>query len=157
MDVKYLNAFVEVIVNTFETSVNHKPFRYGDFQILDGDIKPDEELLCVLTLKGTLTGVLLLCVPEHTAKTIYEALVFEEVTELDEEVIGAFGEIVDMVRGNLVPLLDGQKITFDSPVVVANQSVTYENDESLRWIIIPMAFKKLGYFRIILGLKETPA
>ena len=157
MDVKYVNAFTDVIVNTFETSVNHKPFRYGDFQILDGDIKPDEELLCVLTLKGTLTGVLLLCVPEHTAKTVYKALVFEDVEELDEEVTGAFEEIVGMVKGNLVPLLDGHSVTFEAPVVVANQSVTYENDENLRWLIIPMAFKELGYFRIILGLKESPA
>jgi len=153
MDVKNVNAFTEVIVSTFETAVNVAPFRCGDFERLEGDIRNPDDLMCIITFSGTLTGTIIMTFPDKTAKKVYSALMFEEVDSLNDELIEAFTEILNMVIGNVKAALAGNKLDFDQPVVASGKKVKFENADGLIWLLIPMAFKDWGQFKLYIGIK----
>ncbi|OGV52257.1 MAG: hypothetical protein A2017_00665 [Lentisphaerae bacterium GWF2_44_16] len=153
MDVKNVNAFTEVIVSTFETAVNAAPFRCEDFQKMEGDVRNPDDLMCIITFSGSLTGAILLTFPEATAKKVYTALMFEEVEKLSDEVTEAFTEILNMVIGNVKATLSGHTLNFDTPMVAAGKKVKFENTDKLLWLLIPMAFKDWGKFSLFIGVK----
>jgi len=154
MDVKKVNAFSEVLTSTFETAFSAKPFRCGDFKMLSGDIRNPDDLMCVLNFSGGLLGSVILTFPEPTARRIYAALMFEEPKDMGQEVIEAFSEILNMIAGNVRAALQGVKLEFEPPLVVAGKS-KFENTEKLPWLLVPMAFKDWGRFNLLIGIKET--
>ncbi len=153
MDVKYINAFTEVITSTFDTAVNSKPFRHDEFRALDGDVRNPDDLMCIITFSGTLTGAVLLTFPEATAKKVYAGLMFEEIEKLTEEAQEAFAEILNMVIGNVKASLPDQKLDFDEPMVATGKKVKFENSDGFRWLQVPMAFKDWGQFSLFIGMK----
>ncbi|KKS70801.1 MAG: hypothetical protein A2020_09305 [Lentisphaerae bacterium GWF2_45_14] len=153
MDVKNVNAFTEVIVNTFETALNSKPFRCGDFSALDGDIRNPDDLMCIITFSGTLTGAIILTFPESTAKKVYAALMFEEAKSLSDELQEAFKEILNMVIGNVKAVISGQQIEFDEPMTAAGKKIKFENTDAVKWLLVPMSFKEWGHFSLYIGVK----
>jgi CheY-specific phosphatase CheX len=91
--------------------------------------------------------------PEKTARKIYEALMFEEVDSLSEELQEAFNEILNMVIGNIKATLTKEKIEFDDPMVAAGHKVKFENIDKVKWLVIPMTFKEWGNFNLFIGVK----
>ena len=153
MDVKNVNAFTEVIVNTFETALNSKPFRRSDFTVQEGDIRNPDDLMCIITFAGSLTGAIILTFPEATAKKVYAALMFEEAKKLSEELQEAFKEMLNMVIGNVKAALTGQQIEFDEPMTAAGKKIKFENTDNVKWLFIPMAFNEWGHFSLYIGVK----
>lgn len=153
MDVQNINAFTQVIVNTFETAVNAAPYRSGNFEKAEGDIRNSDDLMAIITFSGTLTGAVVLTFPDATAKKVYSALMFEEVTSLTNEVIEAFTEILNMVIGNAKAALPAQKLNFDEPMVATGKKVKFENSDNLSWLLVPMEFKDWGSFKLYIGAK----
>lgn len=153
MDVKNVNSFTEVIVNTFETALNSKPFRCADFSVKEGDIRNPDDLMCIITFAGALTGAILLTFPEGTAKKVYAALMFEETKTLSEELQEAFKEMLNMVIGNVKAALAGQKVDFDEPMIAAGKKIKFENTDAVKWLFVPMAFKEWGKFTLYIGVK----
>ena len=153
MDVKNVNAFTEVIVNTFETALNSKPFRCGDFTAQEGDIRNPDDLMCIITFSGSITGAILMTFPESTAKKVYAALMFEETKTLSDELQEAFKEILNMVVGNVKAALAGQQVEFDEPMTAAGKKIKFENTDKVKWLFIPMSFKEWGRFSLYIGIK----
>ncbi|OGV49261.1 MAG: hypothetical protein A2X49_10120 [Lentisphaerae bacterium GWF2_52_8] len=154
MDVKNVNAFIEVMTSTFATALNAPPpFRCGDFTRLEGDIRNPDDLMCIITFSGSLHGTMLITFPEGTAKKVYAALMFEEPKELGKEVEEAFSEILNMIIGNVRAQLSTEKFNFDPPMVATGKKVKYENDEKLPWLLVPMAFEGWGKFNVMLSLR----
>lgn len=154
MDVQKINIFTEVVVSTFETAFSMKPFRSGEFKRLEGDVRNPDDLMCILTFSGTLTGTLILTFPAATAKKIYSALMFEEPNALGDEVKEAFTEIMSMIAGNVRAKLSTVKFDFDHPMI-ATGSAKYENVDKFPWLYVPMGFKDWGRFNMLLAIKET--
>jgi len=155
MDVKNVNSFTDVIVNTFETAVNSAPFRTGDFCKEQGPVQNQDDLLCVIRFSGSLTGAVVMSFPEGTARKVYSALMFEEVSSLTSDVIEAFSEILNMVIGNVRAALSTQKLNFEQPRVEAEKNTIYANEENVDWLHIPMAFTDWGKFNLYIGMKES--
>jgi chemotaxis protein CheX len=155
MDIRNINSFTEVIMTTFKTSVNSTPYRCGDFERIEGDIRNEEDLMTMITFSGTLTGAILMTFPAETAKKVYASLMFEEVEEINNEVVEAFTEIMNMVVGNVKAVLADHKLSFDDPMATAKPKVKFENTDKVSWLYIPMKFKDWGSFRLYLGVLES--
>jgi len=153
MDVKNVNVFSEVLLNTFETAFNSKPFRCGDFKRYDGDVRNPDDLMCILNFSGGLLGTVILTFPEETAKRIYAALMFEEPKEMGQEMVEAFTEVLNMIAGNVRAALPDRKLSFDQPMVAVGKA-KFENSDKLSWLIIPMGFTEWGRFNLVIGVKE---
>lgn len=155
MDIDRINAFTEVIINTFETSVSQTPFRHGEFKRLSGDIRNPDDLMGIITFSGKMVGALLFTFPEDTAKKIYAALMFEEVESLENQVIDAYTEIFKLMIRNFNIVFETDNLRFDQPIVAAGRRLKFKNEDQVDWLFMPMAFKNLGRFNIFLGVKEA--
>lgn len=150
-----VNAFTEVVINTFETSIHQTPFRHGDFKRLNGDIRNPDDLMGIITFSGKMFGAILFTFPEETARKIYSALMFEEVESLENQVIEAYNEIFKLMIRNFVIVFKEENLQFDQPIVAAGRRLKFKNEDQLDWLFLPMAFKSLGRFNIFIGLKDT--
>ncbi|MDD3118907.1 MAG: chemotaxis protein CheX [Victivallales bacterium] len=155
MDVEKVNAFTEVIVNTFETSLSQIPFRHGSFKRLTGDLRNPDDLMGIITFSGPLVGAVIFTFPEDTAKKIYSALMFEEIDMLNDRLVNAYTEIFKLMARNFGPALKNNDIQFDPPVVAAGRRLKFKNEDNVDWLFIPMAFKNLGRFNLFIGLKDA--
>lgn len=155
MNADRINAFTEVIINTFETSISQTPFRHGDFKRLTGDIRNPDDLMGIITFSGKQLGALLFTFPEDTAKKLYAALMFEEVESLENQVIDAYTEIFKLMIRNFGIIFQEENLHFDQPIVAAGRRLKFKNEDNLDWLFMPMAFKNLGRFNIFIGIKES--
>lgn len=155
MDVKNINAFTEVIVSTFETSCNEAPFRYTDYQKIDGSITNDQDLMCVVEFSGSLSGSIIMNFPAATANKVYGAMMMEDVSEFSEEVAEGFTEIINMVIGNVTANLTDHKLDVKKTECLPEKGKVYEQPDKLPWLKIPMSFETLGPFDLYIAMKEV--
>lgn len=154
MDVSYINAFTEIILSTFETSCNKKPFRYKDFKRIDGAVTNKHELMCIIEFSGELTGSLVMNFPAETANHIYGGMMMEEINEFNEEVAEGFSEILNMVIGNVKATITDKKMEFEAPSTKIGAGDVYDKNKDLPWLLIPMAFHDWGKFDLYICIKE---
>lgn len=152
MDAAMVNAFTDVIVNTFQTSVSAEPFRCTGFKKIEGPVVKDSGILCVLPFSGALEGSLVIALPEPTAMAVYKAMMFEDAKNISE-VIEALGEILNIVNGNAKASLQskGKSVKFEQAKVFNEAPLQAESASP--WLLVPMAFKELGRFDIFIAMK----
>ncbi len=152
MDAAMVNAFTDVIVNTFQTSVSAEPFRCTNFKKVEGSVLKESGILCVLPFNGAIEGSLAIHLPESTAMAVYKAMMFEDAKNISE-VVEALGEILNIVNGNVKASLQskGKAIKFDKAQVTNDPPL--QADSVSPWLLVPMAFKELGRFDIFIAMK----
>lgn len=155
MDVDDINTFTEVIVNTFETTCNKKPFRTAAFQKVSGGEFSLSGLMCSLSFTGGLIGTVTLTMPEIVACKIYGGMMMEEVDEMDEEVAEGFTEIGNMIIGNIKADLGEHKLEFETPSVKVCENESLPEVCEKIWLYIPMAFDEWGEFKLLLCISPA--
>ena len=152
MDTDDLNNFTEVIVSTFESTCNKKPFRSGPFQKASGGAILFNGLMCTLTFTGGLNGTVILIMSSTVACKMYGGMMMEEVEEVDEEVAEGFTEIANMIIGNIKADLGEHKLTFEPPALKIGEGAATSEMSDKTWLYIPMAFQEWGDFGLILSI-----
>ena len=121
----YVKPFVNATLHTFsvfvgfELSVGHPHFsgRMQDF---------DQDISAVIGLSGDIRGAVVISMKKGFATKIADALVGTKHTELDDDVIDAIGEIVNIIAGNIKQDVDGgEKIVISLPTVVMGKNHTF--------------------------------
>jgi chemotaxis protein CheX len=123
----YVKPFVSATLNTFRTFVGFElvagnPYFAGRTQELGQDIS------AVIGLSGDIRGAVVVTMKEKFALKIADTLVGTAHTEMDDDIVDAIGEIVNIIAGNIkndVP--GGEKIVISLPTVVKG------HDHSFAW------------------------
>ncbi len=155
MDVNKLNTFTETMLSTLETTCMAKPYRKSDFEKVDGELKNENDLMCIIEVTGTLSGAAVLTLDAESAKGVFGAMMMEEVADLNEEVAEGFSEILNMIVGNVKAALSEEKVELTTLPIKQGVGEVYKNKVDTPWLKIPMEFEKWGDAIFYLGLKEA--
>jgi len=93
----------------------------------------------IIGLAGTVTGMVAIHAPEDVAIAITERFLGLEVDSCGEDVTDAFGELANMLAGNIKMDLDesGSNITLSVPSYVCGADYHIECVVDANWVMIP--------------------
>lgn len=98
MNVNYINPFIEAVDSVFQTMLNVQPKRNAvKISNSNGNAA---SLTSLIGFSGHVSGVVALRFPPETALHLAGRMLSSELGEINEEVIDAISELVNMVAGS---------------------------------------------------------
>lgn len=109
----------------------------------------------IIGLAGTHKGILAVHLPKAVAVAITGSFLGMEVTEIDEDVEDAVGELANMLGGNVKTLLSerGRDIELSMPSTISGQHYDFQSTREAERIAIPFVCEA-GKFSVELQLEK---
>jgi chemotaxis protein CheX len=109
----------------------------------------------VIGLAGSCKGMLAIHLPDKVAMSITGSFLGMEVTEVDDDVTDAIGELANMVAGNIKMILDeaGNNVTVSIPSCVHGEEYTMDTVSDSQRVVIPFNIDS-GQFLVELQIKN---
>lgn len=136
-DVNFINPFLYAVMHVLSTMANvdvtsGKPY-INKKRIAQGDVTG------IIGITGYASGTVSLTLTENAALTIVNNLLFENYTQLVEEISDAVGELTNMIAGQARTSLSEQGMSFQAstPSVVIGRGHQMEHVSSAPILAIP--------------------
>ena len=151
---KYVEAFVEVTVNTFsefvgvEVSPKHPHF-------LDPEKGFEWDISAVIGLSGAVRGAVIISMKAELAIKLTGLLTGMEHTEMDVDVVDAIGEINNIIAGNIKPKIpNGEKIVISIPTIIKGKehSIAWPSKQT-RILCIPHKVYDNDIFHLMVAIE----
>ncbi len=109
----------------------------------------------VIGLAGSCKGILAIHLPDKVAMAITGSFLGMDVTEVDDDVTDAIGELANMVAGNIKMILDeaGNNVTLSIPSCVHGEEYTMDTVSDSERVVIPFDIES-GQFLVELQIKN---
>ena len=153
MDVNYINPFITATIHVLKTvaatdASPGKPYLKKD-NIARGDATG------IIGLTGETRGTICVSFTEESILAIVSKMFSEEMTEMNEEIRDAVGEISNMISGQARQALEemGKSLTAAIPTVIMGKKHTLSHMTSYPVIAIPFSTDR-GGFTIEVCLEE---
>ncbi len=159
---KFIKAVSQAVEETFDTMVFLKAMPKPP---ITGNLKEGnnpKELLVrdgitgAIGFTGSLTGTFSVYFEPGLARKVASSMLGEELSEVNEDVKSAVGEIANIVLGRAKTLLStqGYRIEITPPTIVAgkNYSLTTKGEEEKS--ILPFEIPSVGVFYVEIGVKK---
>jgi chemotaxis protein CheX len=153
MDIKFINPFMAATVHVMETLAHvkaqpGKPYLKKD-KIARGDVTG-----CI-GLTGKVRGTVSVSFTEKCILAIVSSMFGEEMTELNEEIRDAAGEISNMISGQARQKLEADGISLSAaiPTVVMGKNHSLSHFTTYPVIAIPFT-SNMGDFTIEVSFEE---
>lgn len=136
MNVRFINPFVESIDSVFTTMLQTVP-RRAPLRVSDGS-GAGAAVTSLIGITGQVHGVVVMRFPPATALSLAGRMLMSECAEINDEVVDAISEVVNMVAGAAKAKFDcDPPLQLGLPTVVdgANYRVKYPSKSV--WLEIP--------------------
>lgn len=120
MQVEYINPFLSAIVKTFDTMLKCQVTR-GTPHLKD-DGSPGGPISGVIGMSGMAAGTVVLNLSEPAALKAASAMLMTEVTEINDDVLDAVGELTNMIAGAAKTDLAQFELSISLPNVVTGEN-----------------------------------
>ena len=152
MNVAFINPFIEATLRSLEMMAGIEAERSG--LAVKEDLITTFDLSTIIGITGDTSGSIILSFPVGLACRIASNMLMEEVTELNQSVEDAIGEIGNIVVGDARRLLlqDGFSLSISVPTVVVGEGYRISRTGDIPCIAIPFT-TKFGEFEVNVGLK----
>ncbi|MCA1796539.1 MAG: chemotaxis protein CheX [Geobacteraceae bacterium] len=109
----------------------------------------------VIGLAGSCKGMLAIHLPDKVAMSITGSFLGMDVTEVDDDVTDAIGELANMVAGNIKMILDeaGNNVTVSIPSCVHGEEYSMDTVSDSQRVVIPFNIES-GRFLVELQIKN---
>lgn len=109
----------------------------------------------VIGLAGSCKGMLAIHLPDKVAMSITGSFLGMDITEVDDDVTDAIGELANMVAGNIKMILDeaGNNVTVSIPSCVHGEEYTMDTVSDSERVVIPFNIES-GQFLVELQIKN---
>lgn len=136
IDVRYINPFIDAVSNVFTTMLDLQPTRKS-LKVSPGE--PDmAQLTSIIGISGQVHGVVALRFPPQTALSLAGRLLGETPSEINDEVIDAIAEMVNMVAGNAKARFDHDPpLELGLPTVVEGKGYRLKYPSGSFWLEVP--------------------
>jgi chemotaxis protein CheX len=153
MDIKYINPFIESVLNNLEQMAAIKAEKQK--VSVTKDAKTNAEISGVIGLSGGVKGSAVISFPKPIALAVASAMFMEELKELNDDVKDAIGEFANIVVGNARNRLvdEGLNITISTPTIIVGKDHEISHPQAIPFLVIPFQ-TDLGSFQINIGVKE---
>ena len=126
MDISHINPFIEAVESVFTTMLNVEPKRNG-MKVSDGQGN-GERITSLVGLSGQMSSMVGLRFPLDTALQLAGRMLGTKPSEMNDEVIDAIAEMVNMVAGSAKAKFD-----FDPPLELGLPTVVEGAGYKLRY------------------------
>jgi len=154
MKVEYINPFVTSITSVFDTMLGCSLTRGTPF--LKSSPAPGHEVSGIIGLSGKAKGTVVLGLAWETARNATAAFLQEPLSEIDDDLADAIGELTNMVAGGAKAQLEQLALSVSLPSVVTGKRHVVEFPGDATPICIPFDCK-WGPVSLEVGLVEQPA
>ncbi|QTA81694.1 Chemotaxis phosphatase CheX-like domain-containing protein [Desulfonema limicola] len=139
IDVKLIDPFINATLNVLKTMAFTKAHTDGPYMKNEKRAKGD--VSGVIGITGDYNGSLSVSFPEKSILTIVSNMFGEEMTEVDDEIRDAVGEITNMVSGQARQELDVIGISLESaiPTVISGKDHTIKHITSYPVVALTFA------------------
>ena len=136
IDVRYVNPFIEAIDNVFTTMLDMKPERQT--LRLSPAEAPGPQVTSIIGITGRIHGVVALRFPPVVAQALAGRFLGCEIAQVNEEVVDAVSELVNMVAGNAKAKLDmDPPLQLGLPTVVEGTGYRLKYPTGSAWLEVP--------------------
>ena len=152
MKAEYINPFIEAAIHVFDTMLDCKAARTG-LKVCD-TFTPEYDVTGIIGLSGKATGDVVISFERNLALSATEALIGDQPSEINDDVIDTIGELTNMIAGNAKASMEDLELTLALPTVIVgkNHSIRFPTKVQP----IALAFESdFGFFNIEVGLMET--
>jgi len=114
-----------------------------------------DTITAMIGLAGTRKGVLAVHFPYPVALAITSSFLMMDVTEMNDDVHDAIGEIANMLGGNVKTILseNGRDIDLSMPSTIAGSEYSFQSDKDVEKVIVKFATDK-GNFMVEMDLER---
>lgn len=114
-----------------------------------------DTITAMIGLAGTHRGVLAVHFPYAVAMAITSSFLMMDVTEMNEDVHDAMGEIANMLGGNVKTILSekGRDIDLSMPSTISGAEYSFQSDKDVDKVIIKFGTEK-GSFMVEMDLER---
>jgi len=116
MQAEHINPFLRAVSNTFTTMFNCE-VRRGAMTLGESGAR-SYPISGVIGLSGKAVGTVVVNLSEEVALKAASAMLMVELTELDDEVIDAVGEMANMIAGQAKAELEEYELSVSLPSVI---------------------------------------
>jgi chemotaxis protein CheX len=110
MKAEYINPFIESTLSVFKTMIGIEPKK--DNLYIKKEDEPSFDISGVIGLAGQAVGSVVISMPEDLALEVVSKFLGEEKTTVDDDVIDAVGEIINMVTGSTKKVFSEKGLRF---------------------------------------------
>jgi chemotaxis protein CheX len=156
MDVKYINPFINSVVNTMETMLGISPQRMAPF-LKDTNHANGDVSGIIGFASQEVIGSVAITFPTATALNVYQKMMGEVLSSLNEEVQDTVGELANIVAGGAKGEFAGIGISYhiSIPTVVVGKNHTITHKGGTPVVAIPFKLEKDPFFmEISMKLKQ---
>ncbi|MEM7629346.1 MAG: chemotaxis protein CheX [Planctomycetota bacterium] len=152
MDAAYITPFVASIQNVFGTMLQ-LPVEVGDPRLLKSD-KASHDISGIIGMTGTLSGSVVLSLPQETADAIVALFCGERIDADSPDFADAIGELVNMISGGAKASFEGQDVSISCPNVVIGPGHKVSRPSDIPCVVIPCT-TDCGELAIEVAIRET--
>lgn len=119
MKVEHINPFLSAVTNTFDTMLAADAHR-GELSLGD----PKKRLYPIsglIGLSGRASGMVVINLSREVALKSASAMLMTEITEIDDDVLDAVGELANMIAGQAKTDLEEYELSVGLPNVVTGE------------------------------------
>jgi chemotaxis protein CheX len=121
----YVKPFVNSTLNTFKTFVGFE-LTAGHPHFSGRKLEFEQDISAVIGLSGDVRGAVVISMKREFAIKIADTLVGTAHTELDDDIVDAIGEIVNIIAGNIKQYVPGgEQIVISLPTVVKGREHSF--------------------------------
>jgi chemotaxis protein CheX len=153
MDIKYINPFIESVLNNLEQMAALKAEKMNLSVSLEAKTK--SEISGIIGLSGSVKGSAVISFSKPVALAVASAMFMEELKELNDDVKDAIGEFSNIVVGNARNKLvdSGLDVTMSTPTIIVGKDHEISHPHNIPFLVIPFN-TDIGPFQINIGIKE---
>lgn len=155
MDVRYINPFINSLLNTVEMMMGMNPEAKPPY--VKGDSLTQGDITGVIGFaEKNVTGSVALSFPEETALKLYSVLTGENVFRITKDVEDSVGELANIVAGGAKTELSKEGLTFhiSIPSVIVGKNHTISNKVETPIVVIPFKVEDL-HFHMEVSMKVS--
>lgn len=110
MKAEYINPFVESTLSVFKTMIGVEP-KKGELYLKKDD-EPSFDISGVIGLAGQAVGSVVISLPESLALSVVSKFLGEEKSSIDNDVVDAIGELINMIAGSTKKVFSEKSLRF---------------------------------------------
>jgi chemotaxis protein CheX len=152
VQVEHINPFVDSLVNTFQTMLGCDA-RRGNLSLAD-PVKRQFPISGVIGLSGNAAGMVVINLSEEVAMQSAAAMLMMDVTEVDDDVLDAVGELANMVAGAAKAKLEEFNLSVSLPNIVTGENHEIRFPSSHQPICVPFE-TDFGPLRLEVGFEPA--
>lgn len=153
---KYIHPFIEVCENVFKEFIGMELSAERPYFIDKKDVH-DWDISAVIGLTGEARGAVVISMKKNLAIKVTDMLTETKHTDIDDEVLDAIGEIINIIAGNAKRGLEEMfRLVISLPTIVrgVNHSISWPNEQA-RIICIPFKIMNEETFSLLLAIEAT--